>query len=105
MKFTYHQLLTEAEKAHARGEMDFSEYLYEQSVYAAQADSGHHHPDVAKCLLAFALFLEKQNRIEDALLRYKLAASIYKQNGHAGAQSFANNNVQRLQQLLSPEDA
>lgn len=101
----WHELLKRAEESEqvAREHIETAEKAYSQAIELAQGTLGPYDPNLGKCFLAFAQFLEHQNRFSEALLRYKLAASIYKQNGHASAHSLAKSKVLYLEELTAQE--
>jgi tetratricopeptide (TPR) repeat protein len=99
----WHDVLKQAEDTEhqAREQLDIAETYYARAIEMAQSVLGPYDVNLAKCFLAFAHFLEQQQRYPDALLRYKLAASIYKQSGHTAAYSLAKNKVDRLEILIA----
>lgn len=102
-QLAWNDLLAEAEAAQNDGEVSKAENYFRAATEAAQKEFGHYHSNIAKCLLAYGLFLERQGRLAEALMRCKLAMSMYKQEKQTGALSFAANNVQRIEQAIEAE--
>jgi hypothetical protein len=73
--------------------------LYSKAVTSAQCECGPHHANLAQCLMAYASFLERERRFGDAILRYKLAAAIFKKFGQERAFNFAQGKVLRMEVL------
>lgn len=93
------ELLKQAEESDFAKDLSQAEICYSQAVEYAQTRFGPWDVNVAKCLLAFAQFLEAHERFEDALLRYKLASAIYKKVGHSSAHQLAAGKVMRMEAL------
>jgi tetratricopeptide (TPR) repeat protein len=92
-------MLQDAEAAEHDGRLDEAESYFKQAVDSSQEEYGYFDVNVAKCLLAYAQFLEARNRYADACLRYKLAAGIYKKGGHMAAHGLAAGSVTRMEVL------
>lgn len=98
---SWNDYLLMAEESDNQGNLTAAEKAYAQAVDAAQTSLGPYDVNVAKCLLAYANFLESRNRYEEALLRFKLASGIYKRSGNMAAQTLAAGKVSRMEYLLS----
>lgn len=98
----WHELLQQAESAEAsaREQLQRAEAMYARAIETAQTTLGPYDVNLARCLLTFGRFLEQQGRFSDAMLRYKLAATIYRQGKHPAAHSLAKSNVERMEQIL-----
>jgi tetratricopeptide (TPR) repeat protein len=92
----WHLLLKQAEEAELNGDLARAEGALEQAVQSAQEQLGPYDTNLAKCLLAFAQFLEAQNRYGDAALRYKLAAAIYKRGGNTNSEQLAKTKADQM---------
>lgn len=99
----WHELLQSAETAERDGLPKQAEEFFDQAVQSAQTEFGPFDVNLAKCLLAFAQFLESQRRYTDALLRYKLAAGVYRQVGYGAAQQLAAGKVARMELLIAQQ--
>jgi hypothetical protein len=95
----WHEFLRQAEELEQSGDLAGAEAAYDQAVQIAQTQLGPYDTNLAKCFLAFAGFLEAQQRYSDAALRYKLAAAIYKQGGNTSSQRLAGNKADYMMQL------
>lgn len=95
-------LLSEAEKA---TDPAMAENIYSQAIALAQSACGTYDPNLARCFMAYASFLESQERFADAGLRYKLAAAIFKTAGQQAAFGFAQSKVSRMEVLAMQEKA
>lgn len=93
-------LLSEAEKA---SDPAIAEEMFSQAIELAQVECGPYEPNLARCFMAYASFLESQQRFSDAVLRYKLAAGIFKTAKQQGAFSFALGKVSRMEVLALQE--
>lgn len=93
-------LLNEADKA---SDPAVAEGMYSQAIELAQSACGTYDPNLARCFMAYASFLESQRRFADAGLRYKLAAAIFKMARQEGAFSFAQGKVSRMEILALQE--
>lgn len=96
----WQELLNEAENA---SDPAIAEEKYSQAIEQAQRQCGTYDPNLARCFMAFASFLESQKRFADAGLRYKLAAAIFKAAKQQGACSFAQGKVSRMEVLAMQE--
>lgn len=96
----WQELLSEAEKA---SDPAVAEEMFAQAIETAQTKCGPFDPNLARCFMAYASFLESQRRFADAGMRYKLAAAIFKQAKQQGAFSFAQGKVSRMEVLALQE--
>lgn len=92
----WQELLSKAEKMN---EPAMAEEIYSQAIELAQSQCGTYDPNLARCLMAFASFLESQNRFADAGMRYKLAAAIFKRANQQAAWTLAQGKVSRMEVL------
>jgi hypothetical protein len=72
-------------------------HLYTLAVASAQNQCGLNHANLAKCLMAYAGFLERQQNFGDARKRYKMAAAIFKKFGQERLLTFAQVKVTRME--------
>ncbi len=102
----WHELLQRAEQCEeaARDQLEQAEAYLVKAIEHAQSTLGPYDVNLAKCFLQHAHFLEVQQRHSEALLRYKLAAAIYKQGGQASAHALAASKVAKMKSLLGLED-
>jgi len=102
----WHELLQCAEQCEeaAQKQLDLAEGYLIKAIEHAQSTLGPYDVNLAKCFLAHAHYLEMRQRFSEALLRYKLAASIYKQGGQGSAHALAASKVARMKTLLGLED-
>lgn len=96
----WQELLAEAEKA---SDPATAEEMFSRAIELAQGTCGTYDPNLARCFMAYASFLESQKRFADAGLRYKLAAAIFKTARQQGAFSFAQGKVSRMEVLALQE--
>lgn len=99
----WHLLLKQAEEAEINGDLAGAEAAYDEAVQVAQTQLGPYDTNLAKCFLAYAQFLEAQNRYSDAALRYRLAAGIYKQGGNTASQQLAAGKADRMAYLAQQQ--
>ena len=92
------ELLDKAEKTE---EPSQALALFEQAIELAQKNLGPYDPNLANCFMRFGNYLEDQKRYEDAALRFKLAAGIFKQADRQGAFSLAQAKATQMQLLSS----
>jgi pSer/pThr/pTyr-binding forkhead associated (FHA) protein len=74
---SWERLVQAALKEELGGNFPAAELSLQTALETAQTNFGPHHENVANCLCMFAEFLQRRGRKQDAMLRYKLAYSIF----------------------------
>ena len=99
----WHELLRKAEELEGTGDLAGAEAAFSEAVQIAQTQLGPYDTNLAKCFLLFAQFLEAHERYNDASLRFRLAAGIYKQNGNTSSQQLAAGKAERMAYLAQTQ--
>ncbi|HEY9790520.1 MAG TPA: tetratricopeptide repeat protein [Candidatus Obscuribacterales bacterium] len=92
--------LNRAITADVRGQNEEAESFFEKAVKSVQTDLGPYDLNVARCLMTYAQFLERKNRLEDARNRYQLALSIFKMSDDQANRSLCTMALQRVEFAL-----